>query len=53
MKLSVYALVRSLDCYWNRLCPSLYLLKSKLEEYGLILVNGEISYRDSEEDSHV
>jgi hypothetical protein len=51
--LSITILVRSLDCCWNRLLPSLYLLQSKLEERGLILVNNEISYPNGEKDSHV
>jgi hypothetical protein len=39
-------MVHSLDCCWNHLLPGLYILQSKLEKYGLTLVNDEISYPD-------
>ena len=37
-------LVRQLDCYWNQLVLSLYLMFEKLEKLGLIFANGEVSY---------
>ena len=47
------SLVRSLDKRWNAFLPSVYLLQSKLEKLGLVLVDNEVSYTDGEENSHV
>jgi hypothetical protein len=37
-------LVRVLDNRWNHFVPSLYTLQSKLERFGIALVNGKVCY---------
>lgn len=44
-------MVRSLDRLWNQFEPDLYQLQEKLERAGLVLINGEVTY--IEEDNNV
>ena len=37
-------LVRQVDYRWNHFVPSLYLLHSKLEKFGLAYINNEVVY---------
>ena len=46
-------LVRQLDCYWNRLCSSLYLLQEKLADIGIAIVNDEVVYISEKENADV
>jgi hypothetical protein len=46
-------LVRQLDCCWNRLVPSLYLLHGKLADLGVVIINDTVSYVESKEVGHV
>ena len=39
-------LVRVLDCRWNHFIPSLYLLQSKLDRFGFVLVDNVVAYTD-------
>jgi hypothetical protein len=38
--------VRSLDRLWNQFEPDLYQLQAKLEQAGLALINGEVTYNE-------
>jgi len=41
--------VRVLDYRWNHFVPSLYLLHSKLDKFGLGFINGEVVYLGDKE----
>lgn len=42
-------MVRQVNYRWNHFVPSLYLLHSKLDKFGLALINGKVVYLGDKE----